>query len=334
MDAESRADEVLQAPRFTLGVLPTPLVAAPRLAADVGGRVPLLVKRDDLGGFVTAGSKVRPLEFLVGFALQQGHDTLVTAGAPTSSFCQAAATAARMAGLRCQLLLPGDAPALVPANLAMALEVGAEVTYTGQPRALLDDLVHERAQALSRAGASALGVPRGGADAVGALGFVLAAAELDTQLRDVGIDVARVVLAVGSGGSVSGLLVGLARLGRRWAVTGVSVSRPLPGLEGHLAGLVARCAERAGVEDPGLAALTLMPTRGEPHGLPHRDELECAGLALRTEGILLDADYTARSALVATELCRTPGPPVVLWHTGGLVRAVTDRAHTVDIGEG
>jgi hypothetical protein len=40
-------------------------------------------------------------------------------------------------------------------------------------------------------------------------------------------------------------------------------------------------------------------------------------------GLLLDADYSARSGLVAGELCRTPGPPVVLWHTGGLVRAIT-----------
>ncbi len=325
---EPGPDLVDRAPRYSLGVFPTPLVPAERLAAYVGARVPLLVKRDDLAGFVTAGSKVRPLEQLVGHALEHGYDTLVTAGVATSSFCQAAATAARVAGLACHLLLPGEPPEHRPANLALALAAGAEVTYTGQPREVLDDLVAEHARALTAAGRPALGVPRGGADEVGALGFVRAAAELAEQLGEQlgqdGAEEARVVIAVGSGGSVSGLLVGMARRRLPWTATGVSVSRPLPGLDRHLAGLVARCAARAGVEDPGTGALTLRPSRGEPHGPAHPKELACALAALRTEGLVLDADYTARAALVAGELCRTAGPPVVLWHTGGLVRAVTD----------
>jgi D-cysteine desulfhydrase len=282
------------------------------------------VKRDDLAGFGTAGSKVRPLEQIIGHALERGHDTLVTAGVATSSFCLAAATAASVAGLACHLLLPGEPPEHRPANLALALAVGAQVTYTRQPREALDDLVRSRARDLTRAGRSALGVPRGGADEVGALGFVRAAAELGEQLDQVGVGEARVVIAVGSGGSVSGLLVGRARRRLPWTVTGVSVSRPLSGLDRHLAGLVARCAARAGIDDPGTGSLTLLPSRGEPHGDAHPDERACALTALRTEGLMLDADYTARAALVAADLCRTAGPPVVLWHTGGLVRAVTD----------
>jgi D-cysteine desulfhydrase len=328
MPSDAAVDAVLTAPRFRLGVLPTPLVSAPRLARQVGGAVPLYVKRDDLAGFVTAGSKVRPLEMLVGHALERGLDTLVTGGVATSSFCQAAATACSVAGLRCHLLLPGEPPDRLAANLVMAMECGAHIVFTGHPRQELDHLVRQHAEELTASGQRAVGVPRGGADEVGALGFVLAASELAEQLRAGGVDEARVVIAVGSGGSVSGLLVGLARLGLGWSVTGVSVSRPLPGLDVHLGALVHGCAAAAGIEDPGVGALTLLSTRGEPHGAAHPDELACATVALRTEGLVLDADYTARAALVATELCRTPGPPVVLWHTGGLVRAVTDRVDT------
>jgi 1-aminocyclopropane-1-carboxylate deaminase/D-cysteine desulfhydrase-like pyridoxal-dependent ACC family enzyme len=334
MTGDTGQDAVLRAPRFPLGALPTPLRPATRLAEHVGARTPLLVKRDDLAGFVTAGSKVRPLELLVGHALERGYDTLVTAGVAASSFCQGAATAARMAGLRCHLLLPGEPAGTVPANLAMALACGAEVTYTGRPRERLEDLVREHAAELTRSGHHAMGVPRGGADDVGALGFVLAAAELADQLRAEGIGQARIVIAVGSGGSVSGLLVGRSRCRLDWTVTGVSVSRPLPGLEEHLASLVTRCAARAEVDDPGTSALTLVASRGRAHGPADSEELACAALALRTEGLLLDDAYTARSGLVATQLCRTPGPPVVLWHTGGLVRAVTayDRGEQGDQG--
>jgi 1-aminocyclopropane-1-carboxylate deaminase/D-cysteine desulfhydrase-like pyridoxal-dependent ACC family enzyme len=240
-----------------------------------------------------------------------------------------------MAGLRCHLLLPGEPAGPAPANLAMALASGAEVTYTGQPRERLDDLALEYAAELTRAGHHAMGVPRGGADDVGALGFVLAAAELADQLRAEGIGQARIVIAVGSGGSVSGLLVGRSRRRLDWAVTGVSVSRPLPGLQEHLASLVARCATRSEVDDPGTSALTLVASRGRAHGPADSDELACAALALRAEGVLLDDAYTARSGLVATQLCRTPGPPVVLWHTGGLVRAVTsyDRGEQGERGD-
>ncbi len=84
-------------PRFPLAVLPTPLVRAHRLEAVLGrGRV--LLKRDDLAGFAVGGNKTRPLEYLLGRALADRCDVLVTGGGPGSNFCPAAAVAARAAG--------------------------------------------------------------------------------------------------------------------------------------------------------------------------------------------------------------------------------------------
>ena len=85
-------------PRTPLAVLPTPLVAAPRLA-PVLGTGPLLVKRDDLTAFAFGGNKARLLEFLVAAAIAAGADTLLTGGAAGSNFCAATAAAARRAGL-------------------------------------------------------------------------------------------------------------------------------------------------------------------------------------------------------------------------------------------
>ena len=66
-------------PRTPLAVLPTPLVAAPRLAAALGTG-PLLVKRDDLTGFAFGGNKARPLEFLVAAATAAGAGHCSPAG--------------------------------------------------------------------------------------------------------------------------------------------------------------------------------------------------------------------------------------------------------------
>ncbi|MGH3203500.1 MAG: pyridoxal-phosphate dependent enzyme, partial [Streptosporangiaceae bacterium] len=123
------------AARVGLAVLPTPLVPAPRLAEVVGAGA-LYVKRDDLTGFAFAGNKARPLEILLGAALGEGADTLVTGGAPGSNFCAAAAAAAARTGLRCELVIAGHpdppGPALAPA-LALARSWGAAVRWTGVP---------------------------------------------------------------------------------------------------------------------------------------------------------------------------------------------------------
>jgi 1-aminocyclopropane-1-carboxylate deaminase/D-cysteine desulfhydrase-like pyridoxal-dependent ACC family enzyme len=52
-------------------------------------------------------------------------------------------------------------------------------------------------------------------------------------------------------------------------------------------------------------------------------EVELMRLALRSDGILLDGTYTAKSLMVAIELARRQDGPVVFWHTGGTVSAVS-----------
>ncbi len=118
--------------RFRLATLPTPLVGAPHLAEELGIGA-LYVKRDDLTGFALAGNKARPLEFLLAAAIADGADTLVTGGAAGSNFCAATAAAALRAGLRCELVIAGDArprSATVPA-LDLAMSWGASVRWTG-----------------------------------------------------------------------------------------------------------------------------------------------------------------------------------------------------------
>src|SRR5439155_21008066 len=89
-------------PRFPLAQLPTPIEELKSLSRELGGPE-LLIKRDDQTGFALGGNKTRKLEFLLGEALEQGADTLVTAGAAQSNHCRRTAAAAARAGLRCEL---------------------------------------------------------------------------------------------------------------------------------------------------------------------------------------------------------------------------------------
>src|SRR5687768_16016217 len=112
----------MTADRRRLAILPTPLQRVPALEARLG-HGPLYLKRDDLVGFGVAGNRARPLEFLLGDALARDADTLVTGGAPGSNFVAAAALAARVCGLECDLLVAGQreaAPPALPVPLSLA----------------------------------------------------------------------------------------------------------------------------------------------------------------------------------------------------------------------
>jgi 1-aminocyclopropane-1-carboxylate deaminase/D-cysteine desulfhydrase-like pyridoxal-dependent ACC family enzyme len=315
--------------RFPLAVLPTPLARAQRLEAVLGCG-PLLVKRDDLTGFGVAGNKARALEYLVGAALEQGAEVLVTAGGPGSNFVPAAALAARAAGLDCEIVLWGDPRGAT--NVAIAEAAGARILPTGRfDREEVDELAAQRAAELTLAGRPATAVPRGGSTPVGALGFADAAAELVEQLSGAPQPV-EVVLPLGSGGSCAGLLAGLAAAGATSLVVAVSVSRPPEDVRRTVLAMARACAALRGTPAPTPDQLELIDARGEGFGTATEQERRRARLALQTEGLFLDTTYGAEAFSVAVDrlLGRPPGP-VVWWHTGGLVPAV---AHVTDLSGG
>lgn len=111
-------------PRCPLAQLPTPLESLPRLARKLGGPE-LFIKRDDQTGLALGGNKARKLEFLVGQALEQGADTLVTVGAVQSNHCRQTAAAAAKAALKCELILNGKRPDVSNGNLLLYELLGA-----------------------------------------------------------------------------------------------------------------------------------------------------------------------------------------------------------------
>jgi len=333
--------------RTRLAILPTPLVAAPRLA-HVMGTGPLYLKRDDLTGFAIGGNKARPLEFLVAAAVTDRADTLVTGGAPGSNFCAAVAAAALWAGLRCELVLAGQPPSLPGPALALALSWGATVRWTGSAeRDSVDDQLPRAAAALSSSGHRPYLIPRGGASGLGAIGYALAAFELHEQLAAIGVAAVRVVVAVGSGGTLAGLVAGNVLLGRPWTLVGGSVSRPVEDVAPRVLALARECARLiagAGVLDHGVGGTapsmgrtapggTAEPTpgdvvvvdaRGPGHGLPSPEGLAAAEQAMRTEGLMVDPVYTAKALSLVPRYA--DGGDMVFWHTGGLLDAVAAAA--------
>jgi 1-aminocyclopropane-1-carboxylate deaminase/D-cysteine desulfhydrase-like pyridoxal-dependent ACC family enzyme len=318
----------VSAARCRLAHLPTPLLAANRLADAVGAACPLLIKRDDLTGFGAAGAKARTLEFLLGAALRGGCDVLVTGGGPGSNFCPAAALAASHTGLDCSLVVSAGPAGLDAPNLRIAARAGAVLHPLGPgSRSRVDDAVQREAERLAAAGRHPFAMPRGGATPVGALGFAAAATELSDQLTAIGVEPGLVVIAVGSGASCAGLLAGRAG----WPVLGVSVSRPLRQITATVHRLAEGCAAELGRTGPDLDRLEMVDAVGPGFGVPSARGRDAADIALRTEGLLLDHTYTAKAmAVLLARLRAGVAAPAVFWHTGGLVPAAAEYV----VGEG
>jgi D-cysteine desulfhydrase len=278
---------------------PTPVEAADRLAGVIGldaGR--LLVKRDDLIGLGGGGNKARKLEVTIAAAVESGAGTVVTTGAPQSNHARLTAAAAARVGLRCVLVLEGHPPARLSGNLLLDELLGAEIVFAGSSTAA--DVASGEAQ-----GPSTYLIPFGGSSAASADAYRVAGQELLDQVPDL----STVFVAVGSGGTMAGLVAALGTSRVIGVATG-AVEDPCR--------VVSRFLAEMGHEPDGLQIDETQVGDGYEHLTAA--SREALTVTARTEGILLDPTYTARAmaGLIARARTRSlPAGPVVFLHTGG-----------------
>jgi D-cysteine desulfhydrase len=310
-------------PRFPLAQLPTPLETLKNLSRQLAGPE-LLIKRDDQTGLALGGNKTRKLEFLVGDALAQGADTLITLGAVQSNHCRQTAAAAAKAGLRCELILNGKKPDVANGNLLLNEILGANLHWIERPQraAKLKALDAElRAQ-----GRKPYLIPVGGSNGVGATGYVVAMQELVAQLRASGQRVDHLAFGTSSGGTQAGLTLGARVAGFTGQLHGLSIDKNDPEhfeYEAEVAQIANDCAAYIGSPvrvTPGDVNV-VYGYKGEGYGVVGDLERDAIRLLARSEGIVLDPVYAGRAFGALVDLIRKgvfkKGETVLFWHTGG-----------------
>ena len=310
-------------PRFELLGGPSPLHALPRLSAALGGRVELWIKREDLLPLALGGNKLRNLEFLVGAALAEGADCLVTSGRRWSNHARLTAAAGARAGLPVHLVLSG--PATDPPNPGLRLDrlLGATVHQAATAdRAERENLVDRVVGELRAAGRRPYVIGIGGSGLAGAIGQVLAGLEVVGGAAEHGFAPDSVVLPSATGGTQAGIIIGLATAGVGTTVLGYAVARPAEELVPRVAELVAELATVPGLGPVPDDAIRLDETElGPGYGVGTPSADAAAGLLATTEGILVDPIYTAKALAGLIALVRDgqlDGQRVVFWHAGGM----------------
>jgi L-cysteate sulfo-lyase len=309
--------------------LPTPLEPLPRLTealADRGAGPQLWIKRDDCTGLAGGGNKTRKLEYLLGDALANDADTLVTQGAVQSNHVRQTAAAAARFGLACEIILEE--------------RTGSKaVDYTQSGNVLLDELLGARirrvpagtdmnqalaevAAEVAEAGGNPYVIPGGGSNIIGALGYVECALELVAQANEIGLEIDRIVTATGSAGTHAGLVAGLAVMGADIPVLGIGVRAPKDVQEANVFKLAVETADLLGHKDRVTRDMVVADCDfvGAGYGLIDDAVISALKLAARTDGILLDPVYTGKAMKGLIELAslgRFDEETVVFLHTGG-----------------
>ncbi len=298
--------------RVSLGTWPTPLEPAPRLARHLGMDADALwLKRDDLTGLGAGGNKVRKLEYLCAEALRRGATTLLTSGRAQSNHARITAAAARRLGLDCVLVLAGAIPGVPTGNLALEALMDTRMVWVEEADDNeLDARVKAEAERLRSAGAVVEVIPLGGSNALGALGYAECGRELETDLPEL----RHVVVAVGTGGTMAGL-VSVLGADRVLGVDVGATADPTERVTGMLMGL-------GGSGSPSEDLRLRRDQVGAGYGILTPGAATAILDVARLEGVFLDPVYTAKamSGLAASVRDGSIGPdePTVFVHTGGL----------------
>jgi D-cysteine desulfhydrase family pyridoxal phosphate-dependent enzyme len=294
----------------------------PRLLQALGGGPRLFIKRDDAIPFGFGGNKVRKLALVAARAVEDGADTLITAGGVQSNHARATAAAAAKLGMRAVLVANGSAPDRLTANALLDDLLGAQVVYVPS-REARTPMMLEIAERLENEGRRPFVIPIGASTPLGALGFALAMAELAEQMPPPDV----IVHSTSSGGTQAGLVAGCRLLGLPSRVVGISADDSSSSLQTQVGGIIAGVADLLEVDPALLASGTAIEVDdrfvGEGYGIPTDQSREAIRLAARSEAIFLDPTYTAKAMagliVYVRERRFQESQTVLFWHTGGQV---------------
>ncbi|MBC2724188.1 D-cysteine desulfhydrase [Desulfosporosinus sp.] len=310
--------------RYTQGE--TPLEFLPNFSKALGGPN-IYIKRDDLLGLTSGGNKTRKLEFLVADALAQGADTLITCGAVQSNHCRLTLAAAVKEGLKCRLVLEervkdSYSPDASGNNFLFRL-LGVETTKVVPLGSNFMEIMQGIQEELAAEGRKGYIIPGGGSNVIGSTGYVACAQEILQQTFEMGLNLDYILSTSGSGGTHSGLLVGLIGNNSNIPIIGVSVRAAKEAQENMIFDLAQRTAAHVGFngEIPREAVNVLDDYVGAGYSIPTSEMVEAVQLLARTEGILLDPVYTGKAMSGLIGLIRKgyfkKNDNVLFIHTGG-----------------
>ncbi|MEM7041668.1 MAG: D-cysteine desulfhydrase family protein [Pseudomonadota bacterium] len=329
MTRDKLRERLAMRPRIRLAHLPTPLDHAPRFRAALASRgdVPdIWIKRDDMTGLAFGGNKTRQLEFVLADMLEQGADVLVAGAYTQSNWCRQMTAACRKLGLDISLLLlHGEKGPALQGNLLLDHLMGADVTIVDlDSMENLQPLLDAKGEELRLIGRKPYVIKPLGVEslAIGALGYIDAAVELDEQFDAAGL-APTCLYVCGANMTPAGMALGFKALGR--AIRLVNIT-PIQWSEPRATDIV-----RIGNAAADILGLDVRLDTGdfesyddyigERYGVVSEGGREALTLLARSEGVILDPVYSSKALAGLVDHVRkgrfSKNDSVLFVHTGG-----------------
>jgi L-cysteate sulfo-lyase len=296
------------------------------LTANLGGPT-IWVKRDDATGLGLGGNKLRKLDTVLAEAMAMKADTLVSGGVVQSNSQRQVAAAAARLGLECHLAvyhgrIAPPSPAYERSGNALLNRLfGAhlhDVPWSGDRNGAIQNLAAE----LRGQGKNVFVIPYGVSNALGAVGYASAIAEIAQQSHAANFNPAAIVHSSGSGGTQAGLCVGASIALKDTRIVGIDIDAEPERVRTEVSSCAKAAADLLSVNFSESAIEVIAGHAGPAYGVPHDATVEAIRLAGALEGLVLDPVYTGKGlagliALVRAGRWRT-GEHIVFLHTGGV----------------
>ncbi|TFG31577.1 D-cysteine desulfhydrase family protein [Candidatus Thorarchaeota archaeon] len=309
-------------PREHLAFLPTPLHRLPHLGDSLGLNE-LWIKRDDLTGHSFGGNKTRKMEFVIGDALANKADTIVTVGGLQSNHCRQTAVACAKVGLRCILLLAGEEPETYTGNLLLNSMLGAEIKFFPDDHLLtMHSRLDEIIETLRDFGLNPYAVPAGATMPIGVISYAAAMEELQTQTKKEGFTPDKILVSVGTGGTLAGLIIGAHMLDLDVDIIGVSVLSEADIVQDRVRNQIDRVIDLYSEVKYFEPKINIDDTFLEPgYGILTEGVRTAIDTFAKMDGIFLDPVYTGKVGLALMRMAMNgdikANEKTVFWHTGG-----------------
>ena len=291
-------------PKATLLNGPTPIQRLHRLEQALAceqRHIEVYIKHDDASSLGQGGNKLRKLEYLLGDAMANSADVIITTGGIQSNHARLTAAACARLGLRCELVLASvvdnsEYDYHHNGNLVLNDLFGAHVQLANaqMPAA---ELIAQLQQRLQAEGHKPYFIPTGGSVALGCVGYAEAAFEIAAQEQAMGVTFDAIHVANGSSGTHAGLLAGFEILGQARHVQAHSVLHNQVTTTETTQTLMQETLQLLGHESAApIMSVNINPEQmGSAYGMVTNEMKRCMRLLANSEGLLIDPVYSGKA---------------------------------------
>ncbi|MDP6909754.1 MAG: pyridoxal-phosphate dependent enzyme [Flavobacteriales bacterium] len=298
----------------------TPITELPQFAEDHGAEW-VGCKRDDQTSGLHGGSKVRKLDFLLASSPFKESESWATMGAIGSGHMVASCTAAERLNrkIHAHLFWEPISDGVLD-NLAFTVTHSESLHYYSTRISMA---FRKPATFLSGSVDGSKIIPFGATNPVGILGLVRAGLELGEQVRNGELpEPKRIYVALGTGGTVAGLAIGIALGGLSSTIHAVStvewiISTPfrMRSLLSETRKLLAENGHRSAIDIPPAKIVFDRSQLGKGYGFTTPSSLHSVEL-MQKQGLKIEPVYTGKMvAAMQNDLQSGVDGPILFWNS-------------------